>query len=66
MLDNMEWRWVIEEPDSLWSSHVLFIRKKNAELRFCLDYRKLNDVTEKDCFPLPRTDYTLDTLVSTR
>jgi hypothetical protein len=35
------------------------IRTKNGELRFCVDYRKLSDVTKKDCFPLPRIDNTL-------
>jgi hypothetical protein len=38
------------------------VRKKNGELRFCVDYRKLNDVTRKDSFPLPQIDDTLDTL----
>jgi hypothetical protein len=41
---------------------VVLVRKKNGELRFCVDYRKLNDVTKKDCFPIPRIDDTLDTL----
>jgi hypothetical protein len=31
-----------------------------------VDYRKLNDVTKKDCFPLPRIDDTLDTLEGTK
>jgi hypothetical protein len=41
------------------------VRKKNGELRFCVDYRKL-DVTTKDCFPLPRIDDTLDTLAGAK
>ena len=36
------------------ASPVLFARKPNGTLRFCLDYRRLNTVTEKDCYPLPR------------
>jgi hypothetical protein len=44
---------------------VLLLWKKNGDLRFYVDYRKLNDVTRKDCFPLPRIDDILDTLAGT-
>ena len=37
-----------------------FMVKKDGGLRFCVDYRKLNDVTKKDCYPLPRVDDTLE------
>lgn len=33
---------------------------------YYLDYRKLNDVTKEDCFPLPWIDSTLDTLAGTK
>jgi hypothetical protein len=55
----MQRRGVIEESDSPWSSPVVLLRKKNGELR-------LNDVTKKDCFPLPRIDDTLDTLAGAK
>jgi hypothetical protein len=43
MLKYMQRRGVIEESDSPWSSPVV-VRKRNGELRFCVDYRKLNEI----------------------
>jgi hypothetical protein len=62
ILDDMQRRGFIEESDGPWWSPGVLVRKKKGKLRFCLDYRKLNHVTRKDCFPLPRIDDTLDTL----
>jgi hypothetical protein len=38
MIEDMQRRGVIEESDSPWSSPVVLVRKKNGELRFCVDY----------------------------
>jgi len=62
MLDDMKSKGVIEEPDSPWSLPVVLVRKKDGSLRFYVDYRRQNDITKKNCFPLPRIDDTLDTL----
>jgi hypothetical protein len=56
MLKDKQRRGVIKESDST----VILIRKKNGDLHFCIDYKKLNDVTRKDYFLLPQTDDTLD------
>ncbi|GFT82419.1 retrovirus-related Pol polyprotein from transposon 297, partial [Nephila pilipes] len=47
---------------SPWASPIILVRKKDRSTRFCVDYRRLNDITKKDSYPLPRIDDTLDTL----
>lgn len=62
MLGAMQQEGVIEPSRSPWASPVVLVTKKDGSTRFCVDYRKLNDVTVKDSYPLPRIDDTLDTL----
>lgn len=38
------------------------MKKKDGQIRFCIDYRVLNTVTHKDVYPLPRIDETLEAL----
>ena len=53
---------VIEESTSPWSSPIVLVRKKDGSVRFCVDFRKLNNVTVKDAFPIPRIDDMFDHL----
>ena len=53
---------LIRESTSPWSSPVLMIRKPDGNIRFCIDYRKLNSVTKKDSYPMPRIDDLLSSL----
>ena len=62
LLSEMLERGVVEPSTSPWASPIVLVRKKDGSTRFCIDYRKLNDVTRKDAYPLPRIDATLDTL----
>ena len=42
------------------------VQKKDGTKRFCIDYRKLNDVTKKDAYPLPRIDDSLAQLAGAK
>lgn len=61
-VDKMLEKDVIKESESPWSSPVVLVKKKDGSWRFCVDYRRLNSITKKDVYPLPRIDDTLDCL----
>eukprot|EP00644_Phytophthora_capsici_P019121 jgi/Phyca11/132843/e_gw1.239.4.1 len=61
-VDKMLKAGVIEEGNGAWGFPVVLVRKKDGEVRFCVDYRALNKVTHKDVYPLPRIDETLEAL----
>lgn len=58
LLDNN----VVRESESPYSSPVLLVKKKDGTTRMCIDYRKLNNLTVKEHYPLPRIDDKLDQL----
>ena len=53
---------IIRESSSPWSSPLVYVRKRDGTARPCVDYRRLNEVTTKDAYPLPRIDHCLDCL----
>ena len=64
-------RWleqqVVEEADSPWSFPLVTVPKKNSkEVRWAVDYRRLNAVTKKDAFPLPNIADNLSRLSGSR
>jgi len=63
---NMLKAGVIEPSCSPWTSNIVVVTKKDGILRFCVDYRKLNSVTRRDAYPLPRIDSCLDALSGAR
>ena len=62
LLEEMSSQGAIKPFQSPWSSPVVLVQKKDGSERFCVDYRKLNEVTKRDCFPLPRVDTMLDAI----
>ncbi|GKD92402.1 putative reverse transcriptase domain-containing protein [Tanacetum coccineum] len=52
----------IRPSSSHWGAPVLFVKKKDRSFRMCIDYRELNKLTVKNCYPLPRIDDLFDQL----
>ena len=52
----------IELSTSEWAAPVVFAPKKDGSLRFCIDYRRLNTLTIRDSYPIPRMDECIDSL----
>ncbi|XP_068238379.1 uncharacterized protein [Palaemon carinicauda] len=51
---------LISPSSSPWSSPVVLVKKENGQDRLCFDYRKVNDLTVADNFPLPRIEDCID------
>ena len=56
---------VIEPSSSPWAGPVV-LAKKDESCRFCIDYRKLNNITVQDSYPIPRIDDMLDFFAGAR
>ncbi|GJR77501.1 putative reverse transcriptase domain-containing protein [Tanacetum coccineum] len=52
----------IRPSSSPWGAPILFVKKKYGSFRMCIDYRELNKLTVKNCYPLPRIDDLFDQL----
>ena len=61
-IDEMKSHNIIRESTSPYADPVVMTTKKDGDSRLCVKYRKLNQVTVKDCYPLPRFDDTIDAL----
>lgn len=65
-VDKMLAQGVIEKSSSGWSSPVVLPPKSDGSYRFCLNFKKLNEITAKDAYPIPNMNAILDRLRSTK
>nr|GEX83842.1 putative reverse transcriptase domain-containing protein [Tanacetum cinerariifolium] len=61
-LDSRSRPCFIRPSSSPWGASVLFVKKKDRSFRMCIDYRELNKLTVKNCYPLPKIDDPFDQL----
>ena len=57
---------IIEESQSNWSSPCILVPKHDGGFRFCTDFRKVNDKTKSDSFPIPRIADCIDQIGNTK
>nr|CAD2193280.1 unnamed protein product [Meloidogyne enterolobii] len=59
-IDQLLASGVMIESDTPWVSNIVLVQKKDGGLRPCIDFRKLNEVTIPDHYPLPRLEAIMD------
>jgi len=57
---------VIEPSLSEWASPVCLVKKQDGSYRFCIDYRRVNAVSRKDAFSIPKITEAIDSLRGSR
>jgi len=62
LIDDMLQQGIVSPSNSPWCSPIVLVPKPNGKWRFCVDFRKVNAITKKDVYPLPRIDTILDSL----
>ena len=60
--EKLEKHGIIEKFESPFSSQLVLVQKKDLSWRLCADYRRLNQNTIKDAYPISRIDDNLDSL----
>ena len=65
-MDSWERQGVIEPSNSPWSFGLIPVAKKSGKTRWCVDFRRLNEITLKDSYPLPNMESNLSRLAHSK
>ncbi len=65
-LQELKQSGVIRESEFPFSSPIVVVRKKNGDVRLCVDYRKLNSQTVKESYALPNLEESFSALSGSR
>jgi RNase H-like domain found in reverse transcriptase/Reverse transcriptase (RNA-dependent DNA polymerase) len=65
-LKELEEAGMIEDSDSPLATPLFFVPKKDGTQRMCIDYRKLNEITVRDTYPLPNMEQLLEAARGTK
>ena len=60
VVEYLLWHGLARPSESPWASPCILVPKEDGSLRFCTDYRKINNITIKDSYPLPLIDDLID------
>ena len=63
-LDAMLKAGVVRPSTSPWASPIVIVEKKDGGLRFCVDYRRLNQLLKFDAYPMPRIEEVFESVGS--
>lgn len=66
IIDDLETRGIICPSNSEYASRIVLVKKRNGNLRMCIDYRSLNKITSRDNYPLPIIEEQIDALQGKR
>lgn len=62
-IKNLHDNGIIRRCNSQWNTPIVCVwKKETAEVRLCLDFRQLNNITERQAFPMPNVEEMLDSL----
>lgn len=62
LVDDLHEKGIIRESKSPWCAPLVIVKKKNGDIRLCLDFRGLNSLTNRPIYPIPEAQELFDTL----